>query len=150
MTTTEPDTTQWKRTPDGIPIPPPSPDDVLYESLDGFARITMNRPIVLNALNKSMQRGIDAALDRAEADEQAKAIILTGAGRAFCAGGPGRYQHQRLHSSGVRIQSLHERDAKGGGFACAGLGLAHYVLSGAHRRNHRFLYGGWGGISHAL
>ena len=85
--TTQPDTSQWKRTPDGIPIPPPSPDDVLYESLDGFGRITLNRPIVLNALNKSMQRGIDAALDRAGADEQAKAIILTGAGRAFCAGG---------------------------------------------------------------
>ena len=85
--TTEPDTSQWQRTPDGIPIPPPSPDDVLYESLDGFGRITLNRPIVLNALNKSMQRGLAAALDRAEADEQAKAIILTGAGRAFCAGG---------------------------------------------------------------
>ena len=85
--TTEPDTSQWKRTPDGIPIPPPSPDDVLYESLDGFVRITMNRPIVLNALNKSMQRGIDAALDRAEADEQVKAVILTGAGRAFSRGG---------------------------------------------------------------
>ena len=86
-TATAPDTTDWKQTPDGIAIPPLSPDDVLYESLDGFGRITLNRPIVLNAVNKNVQRRLDAALDRAEADEQAKAIILTGAGRAFCAGG---------------------------------------------------------------
>lgn len=85
--TSEPDTSGWKRTPDGIPIPPPSADDVLYEAADGVARITLNRPLVLNAVNKNVTRLLDAALDRAESDEDARAVVLTGAGRAFSAGG---------------------------------------------------------------
>ncbi len=85
--TTDHDTSTWKKTPDGIPIPPPSPDDVLYESSDGVGRITLNRPLVLNAINKNVNRLLDLALDRAEADEDVRAVILTGAGRAFSAGG---------------------------------------------------------------
>ena len=85
--TSEPDTSTWKKTPDGIAIPPPSPDDVLYEADDGVAKITLNRPIVLNAINKNVTRLLDAALDQAEADEDVRAVILTGAGRAFSAGG---------------------------------------------------------------
>ena len=85
--TTDRDTSTWKKTPDGIAIPPPSPDDVLYEAAEGVARITLNRPIVLNAINKNVNRLLDVALDRAEADEDVRAVILTGAGRAFSAGG---------------------------------------------------------------
>lgn len=83
----EPDTSAWKKTPDGIAIPPPSPDDVLYDVRDGVAWITLNRPIVLNALNKNVQRLLMAAVERAEADESANAVVLIGAGRAFSAGG---------------------------------------------------------------
>ena len=83
----EPDTSTWKQTPDGIAIPPPSPNDVLYDADDGVARITLNRPIVLNAINKNVTRLLDRALDRAEADDDVRAVILTGAGRAFSAGG---------------------------------------------------------------
>ena len=85
--TTEPDTSSWKKTPDGIAIPPPSADDVLYEASDGVARVTLNRPIVLNAINRNVTRLLDAALDQAEADDDVRAVILTGAGRAFSAGG---------------------------------------------------------------
>ena len=85
--TTEPDTSSWKKTPDGIAIPPPSADDVLYEASDGVARITLNRPIVLNAINRNVTRLLDAALDQAETDDDVRAVILTGAGRAFSAGG---------------------------------------------------------------
>src|SRR5713101_2208205 len=81
------DTSGWKQTPDGIPIPPPSPDDVLYESAEGIAWITLNRPRVLNAVNKSLTRLLAAALDRAAADDDVKVVILKGAGRAFSAGG---------------------------------------------------------------
>ncbi len=70
-----------------IEIPPPSPNDVLYEPRDGFAVITLNRPVVLNAINWSILRRLSAALDQAEADDAIKVIILTGAGRAFSAGG---------------------------------------------------------------
>ena len=79
--------TEIKRTPDGIEIPPPGPGDVLYEPRDGYAIITLNRPVVLNAINKNLLRLLDSALDKAESDGDVKAVILTGAGRAFCAGG---------------------------------------------------------------
>lgn len=70
-----------------IEIPPPSPNDVLYEPREGFAVITLNRPVVLNAINWSILRRLMAALERAEADEGVRAVVLTGAGRAFSAGG---------------------------------------------------------------
>lgn len=76
-----------KRTPDGLEIPPPGPDDVRYEKREGYARIVLNRPTVLNALNKNSQRLLYAAIQRAVEDDEVKAIILTGAGRAFSAGG---------------------------------------------------------------
>jgi enoyl-CoA hydratase len=79
--------TEIKKTPDGIEIPPPSPADVLYEKHSNFVRITINRPKVLNAMNKNVQRLLYDALGRAENDEDVKVIILTGAGRAFSAGG---------------------------------------------------------------
>ena len=85
--TSEPDTSNWKKTPDGIAIPPPSPEDVLYQANDGVARITLNRPIVLNAINRNVTRLLDAAFDRAAADDGVRAVILTAAGRAFSAGG---------------------------------------------------------------
>ncbi len=89
MTTpeTDVDTSSWKQTPDGIPIPPPSPEDVLYEVRENIAWITLNRPRVLNAVNKNLTRLFARALDRAAVDDDVKAVIIIGAGRAFCAGG---------------------------------------------------------------
>ena len=89
MTTpeTDADTSGWQKTPDGIPIPPPSPEDVLYEAREGVAWITLNRPRVLNAVNKNLTRLLAAALDRAATGEDVRAVVLIGAGRAFSAGG---------------------------------------------------------------
>lgn len=70
-----------------VEIPPPSLDDVLYERREGTALITLNRPVVLNAINWSILRRLMWALDRAEADDDVKVLIITGAGRAFSAGG---------------------------------------------------------------
>ncbi len=69
------------------PVPPPSPDDVLYRSENGIAWITLNRPVVLNAVNWSLRKGLMLALQRAVEDSGASVVILTGAGRSFCAGG---------------------------------------------------------------
>ncbi|MFM1987877.1 MAG: hypothetical protein RJA99_834 [Pseudomonadota bacterium] len=52
----------------------------------GVMTITMNRPGVLNALNPAMLDGLRAALAAAKADPSVRALILTGAGRGFCAG----------------------------------------------------------------
>lgn len=68
-------------------IPPPSLDDVLFEKGDGYGIVTLNRPVVLNAINWSIMRRLMVALEAADADADVKAIILTGAGRAFSAGG---------------------------------------------------------------
>ena len=73
--------------PEPIVIPPPSLDDVLYEKREGYALVTLNRPVVLNAMNWSICRRLRVALDQAEADDDVRVVILTGSGRAFCAGG---------------------------------------------------------------
>ncbi len=54
---------------------------------DGIATLTLNRPDQLNAFDLKMIEAWRAALESAEADERVKVIVVTGAGRAFCAGG---------------------------------------------------------------
>lgn len=59
---------------------------VLYE-LDGrIARITLNRPDVLNAIDDELPVELEAAVERANSDASVHVIVLAGAGRAFCAG----------------------------------------------------------------
>lgn len=59
---------------------------ILYESRDRVAVITLNRPDRLNAWTPLMEEEFMDALDRASADPQIGAVLVTGAGRAFCAG----------------------------------------------------------------
>lgn len=61
-------------------------DTVQYHLADGVATITLDRPEALNALDTATQEGLAGALDRARDDGDARAVLLTGAGRAFCAG----------------------------------------------------------------
>jgi 2-(1,2-epoxy-1,2-dihydrophenyl)acetyl-CoA isomerase len=59
---------------------------ILLDKQNNVATITMNRPEVLNALNVPIGIEIMDALDRCEQDQEVRVIVLTGAGRAFCAG----------------------------------------------------------------
>jgi enoyl-CoA hydratase len=59
---------------------------ILYEKAGAVATITLNRPQTLNAINPQMTAELHQALDTADADAEVRAIILTGAGRAFSAG----------------------------------------------------------------
>jgi enoyl-CoA hydratase/carnithine racemase len=59
---------------------------VLYQVVEGVATITLNRPDRLNAWNREMGVGFLDAVTRANDDPQVRAVILTGAGRGFCAG----------------------------------------------------------------
>ncbi|HYD54479.1 MAG TPA: 2-(1,2-epoxy-1,2-dihydrophenyl)acetyl-CoA isomerase PaaG [Gemmatimonadaceae bacterium] len=60
--------------------------EVGYEVADGVATLTLDRPEVLNSFNRPMAARLQASLDRAAADEAVRALLLTGAGRGFCAG----------------------------------------------------------------
>jgi enoyl-CoA hydratase/carnithine racemase len=61
--------------------------DLLYEVSDRVATITLNRPDKLNAFTGEMIDTWASSLAKAQADEQVNAIVVTGNGRAFCAGG---------------------------------------------------------------
>lgn len=60
--------------------------DVDLDVCEGIATITLNRPDQLNAFNDRMVAELLAALDAVDADDSVRAVILTGAGKAFCAG----------------------------------------------------------------
>jgi enoyl-CoA hydratase/carnithine racemase len=53
----------------------------------GIATVVMNRPDRLNALNNELAVGLNDALTRISEDDSVRVVVLTGAGRAFCAGG---------------------------------------------------------------
>src|SRR5579885_399970 len=61
-------------------------DYLLVERREGYHRLTLNRPEKMNALTAEMLESLLAALDRAASDPKCRAVLLTGAGRGFCAG----------------------------------------------------------------
>jgi len=61
-------------------------EQIIYEVADNIATITLNRPEKLNAFTAIMMSEMIDAFDKADADDNVRAIIVTGAGRAFCAG----------------------------------------------------------------
>jgi 2-(1,2-epoxy-1,2-dihydrophenyl)acetyl-CoA isomerase len=62
-------------------------DDLVVNIADGVAVLTLNRPERSNALSSAMLDALEQALRSAEADDQVGAVVLTGNGRNFCAGG---------------------------------------------------------------
>ncbi|WP_419944480.1 enoyl-CoA hydratase [Candidatus Poriferisodalis sp.] len=116
---------------------------VLYEADDGVAVITLNRPERLNAWTGELGTGYFDALDRAAADPDVRAIVVTGAGRGFCAGAdmdrlqgissgqgegadsvPPRLRNER-HDYALSIPKPVVAAING---ACAGLGFVHAMM----------------------
>ncbi len=60
--------------------------EILYDVSERVCTITLNRPARLNAVTSVMIQELVAALDRADADDDVRVVIVTGAGRAYCAG----------------------------------------------------------------
>jgi len=82
---------------------------ILVERRPGYRILTLNRPERLNAFTEGMHIALKAALAEAEADAECRALLLTGAGRAFCAG-----------------QDLNERVAANGDIVVPGEALEKY------------------------
>ncbi|WP_419553535.1 enoyl-CoA hydratase [Candidatus Poriferisodalis sp.] len=119
-------------------------DTVLYEVDDGVAIVTLNRPERLNAWTGELGTGYFDALDRAAADSDVRAVVVTGAGRGFCAGadmdslqgissgqgeGTGGGDAPRLraerHDYALTIPKPVVAAING---ACAGLGFVHAMM----------------------
>ena len=93
-------------------------DTLLYEQAEGVATVTLNRPERLNAVTATVIRELVAAFDQADADDAVRAVIVTGAGRAFCAGadlggggttfagGPDRSERPEDHRDGGGLVTL--------------------------------------------
>ena len=61
-------------------------EEIIYEVSEQIATITLNRPDKLNSFTNRMLKEIIAAFDESDADDKVRAVIVTGSGRAFCAG----------------------------------------------------------------
>ena len=92
---------------------------IIYDLSDNLLTITLDRPDRLNAFTTVMMRELVDAIDRADADDEVRAIIITGAGRAFCAGadleaGAATFDYDATRSaSPVRPESEAPRDTGG-------------------------------------
>ena len=73
---------------------------VLYEKDGRIGRVTLNRPDVLNAIDDDLPRELSEAVDRANADPGVHVIVLSGAGKAFCAGYDLAYYAQQTEGRG--------------------------------------------------
>lgn len=84
-------------------------EPILYEAVDGVARITLNRPDVLNAITPELITAYGEAIQRAGGDETIRAVLVTGAGRGFCAGADlnSSGSPDRKMSSGQLLRTLY-------------------------------------------
>ena len=94
-------------------------ETILLDIEDGVATITLNRPDKLNAFNGQMMSEMIAAFDRTDADDAVKVVIVTGAGRGFCAGadlsGGAKtfdYDARAGEGAGAKVEDVH-RDGGG-------------------------------------
>jgi enoyl-CoA hydratase/carnithine racemase len=70
---------------------------------DGVAVITLNRPEVRNAIDDDMRQDLIAMLDQVSRDSAIRALVLTGAGKAFCAGGDIRSMRERMSAPAGQV-----------------------------------------------
>ena len=80
------------------PKEPEAGGRILVEVQETVALVTLNRPQVRNAIDDAMREELEAAVARVERDPSVRAVVLTGSGVAFCAGGDIRNMRERLQA----------------------------------------------------
>ena len=78
--------------------------EIVYNVEDGVAVVTLNRPDRLNAMTLTMAGEIRAAMQQATDDDQVRVIVLTGAGRGFCAGADAARLQSRASGEAVEVE----------------------------------------------
>src|SRR5215470_12989037 len=81
-------------------------ENVMYQVKDGVATITLNRPDAYNALNLALARELFHATLEADEDRAVRCILITGSGRAFCAGGDVKDFADNPDRLGILIKEL--------------------------------------------
>src|SRR5260370_25114394 len=81
-------------------------ETVRYEVKEGVGTITLNRPEAYNALNLALGRDLFHAALEADEDRAVRCIVVTGAGKAFCAGGDVKDFNDNADRIGVVIKEL--------------------------------------------
>jgi 2-(1,2-epoxy-1,2-dihydrophenyl)acetyl-CoA isomerase len=114
-------------------------DTVRFEVAGPVATITLNRPDRLNAMTEELIGGVLACLEQAAADDAIRAVVLTGAGRGFCAGGDlgamgefagprteeaSRAELRRLHRTTELLHEMPKVTIAAVNGPCAGAGLS--------------------------
>jgi enoyl-CoA hydratase/carnithine racemase len=79
-------------------------EQILYEVVDRIATVTLNRPDKLNAWTAVMGREVRQAMEEAAHDEAVRVIVLTGAGRGFCAGADMQMLSGIVDAGGIRAE----------------------------------------------
>jgi enoyl-CoA hydratase/carnithine racemase len=74
---------------------------LLYEVKDGVATLALNRPDRLNALGDTLREDLHDGVLRAAGDEEVRAIVITGVGKGFCAGGDVKAMHEGKEAGAV-------------------------------------------------
>jgi len=95
------------------------PEEIQIESDGPIRVVTLNRPEQLNATNHALHAGLAGLFPQLDADDEARVAVITGAGRAFSAGGDYRYLDELVRDAGLRSTTmLHGRQIVTGMVRC--------------------------------
>ena len=104
---------------------------IIYEVADNVATVTLNRPDQLNAFTGVMMNELIDAIDRTDADDDVRAVIVTGAGRGFCAGADLSSGGSTFARGGSDVQTDAGVPRDGGGLASLRFYESHKPIIGA-------------------
>ena len=114
---------------------------VLYEVQDGIATICLNRPDRMNAMNNALMQGISDAVNKVREDHSVRVVVLTGAGRGFCAGAD---LQQVANDNGAQQSNSNDSEQLGGTFNRALVDLMECPVPTVAKVNGAAAGGGFG------